>query len=108
MYTSLERPPAIKSKSLWISWFFISGVDCIPSVPIQRVQKYEELHCAALYKGIVSEQSNLVKTNFREPAKLVLIIGSCSYQDIVIHVQYYSKPNGAIQETKFVLSRNLS
>ena len=40
-------------------------------------------------------QSNLVKTNFRVPTKLVLIIRSSSYQDIVIHVQYYSKPNRA-------------
>ena len=40
-------------------------------------------------------QWNLVKTNFRGPTRLVLIIRSSSYQDIVIHVQYYSKPNRA-------------
>ena len=40
-------------------------------------------------------RSNLVKTSFRGPTKLVLIIRSSSYQDIVIHVQYYSKPNWA-------------
>ena len=34
---------------------------------------------------------NLLKTNFREAAKLILIIRSSSYQDRVIHVQYYSK-----------------
>ena len=49
---------------------------------------------------------NLVKTNFRGPTKFVLIIRSSSYQDIVIHVQYYSKPNRARKlvcvEQKFV------
>ena len=40
-------------------------------------------------------QSNIAKTNFRGPAKSVLVIRSSSYQDIVIHVQYYSKPNRA-------------
>jgi hypothetical protein len=34
-------------------------------------------------------------TKFRGAAKFVLTIRSSSYQDIVIHVQYYSKPNRA-------------
>ena len=52
-------------------------------------------------------QSNLVEMNFRGPTKFVLIIRSSSYQDIVIHVQYYSKPNRArnvvCTKQKFVL-----
>ena len=50
---------------------------------------------------------NLVETDFRRPIKSVLIIRSPSYQDIVIHVQYYSKPNRAWNvvcvKKKFVL-----
>ena len=56
-------------------------------------------------QGIV--QSNLVRANFRGSTKFVLVIRSSSYQDIVIHVQYYSKPNSAQEllcvEQKFVL-----
>ena len=44
---------------------------------------------------ILIVQSNLFKANFRGPTKFVLIIRSSSYQDIVIHVQYYSRPNRA-------------
>ena len=40
-------------------------------------------------------ESNFTKTRFRGSTKLVLIIRDSSYQDIVIHVQYYSKPNRA-------------
>jgi hypothetical protein len=38
-------------------------------------------------------QLNLIKTNFRGPTKVVLNIGIPSYQNLVIHVQYYSKPS---------------
>ena len=37
--------------------------------------------------------------DFQGPTKLVLVIRSSSYQDIVIHVQYYSKPNKARTRT---------
>ena len=59
--------------------------------------------------SLVHIQSNLIKTNFNGPTKLlvVLIIRSAFYQDIVIHVQYYSKPNRA-WKTSLCLSRNLS
>ena len=48
-----------------------------------------------IYIDLIGLQSTLLKMNFREPAKFILIIRSSSYQDIVIHVQYYSKPNRA-------------
>ena len=55
----------------------------------------------------VGIKSNLVKTNFKGLTKSVLIIRSSSYQDIVIHVQYYSRPNRARKlvcvKQKFVL-----
>ena len=35
------------------------------------------------------------KMNFRKHTKFVVIITRSSYQDIVIHVQSYSKPNRA-------------
>ena len=44
---------------------------------------------------VYTTQSNLLKTNFSGPTQFVLIVISSSYQDIVIHVQYYSKPNRA-------------
>ena len=52
-------------------------------------------------------QLNLVKMKLTGLTKLILIIRSSSYQDIVIHVQYYSKPNRAQKlvcaKQKFVL-----
>ena len=55
---------------------------------------------------VLCVQSNLAKTNFRGPTNLGLIIRS-SYQDIILHVQYYSKPNRAWKlvcvKQKFVL-----
>ena len=38
-------------------------------------------------------QSNLIKKNFRGPAKFVLIIRSSAYQDMGIYINYYSEPN---------------
>ena len=40
-------------------------------------------------------QSNIIKMNFRGPIKFVLIIRSSSCQDMIVRVQYYSKPNRA-------------
>jgi hypothetical protein len=40
-------------------------------------------------------QLKLVQTNCRGPTESVLVTRSSSYQDIVIHVQYYGKPNRA-------------
>ena len=44
---------------------------------------------------VLCVQSNLTKTNFRGPTNLGLIIRISSYQDMILHVQYYSKPNRA-------------
>ena len=36
---------------------------------------------------------SLMNTNFKGPTKLVFIIKSSSHLDIILHMQYYSKPS---------------
>ena len=45
--------------------------------------------------GVFAVQWKSIEPNFKGPTKSVLIIRNSSYQDMLIHVQYYSKPNRA-------------